>query len=204
MAEMNEAKRSNAGPSTTSESEAPRSSTQGSVGSSAGRGAGSVLVDEAKDAAAKLGAEAKNLSSQVGRSAQELVKGEVGKRTEKGAEDLDAVAGALRRSGHELEDNIAAPYVVKAADQIERVSQFLRTAEPRDILQSVENFARREPVLFLGGALALGLLGARFLKSSARSVDDGGWDGGDWRSSPRRGGAEGSPYGGSLKQESVS
>ncbi len=203
MAEMNEAKRSTPGPSTTTKS-APGSAEQGSVGTSAGRGAGSALVDEAKDVAAKLGAEAKNLSSQVARSAQEMVQGEVGKRTEKGAEDLNAVAGALRRSGQELEDNIAAPYVAKAADQIERVSQFLRTAEPRDIMNSVENFAKREPVLFLGGAFALGLLGARFLKSSARSVNDQGWDGGDWGSSARRGGAEGSPFGGSRTQGSGS
>lgn len=146
-------------------------------------GAAGGLVDEAKDVASRLGASAKELTSEVARSAQDLVKGEVGKRTEKGAEDLSQVAHALRRSGRDLEDNLAAPYVERVADQIERASDYLRTTEPGQMLTSVQNFARREPALFLGGAFALGFLGARFLKSSARSdeeMDLGNGGGSDW------------------------
>jgi hypothetical protein len=34
--------------------------------------------------------------------------------------------------------------------------------------QDLENLARRQPALMIGGALLLGLIGARFLKSSER------------------------------------
>ena len=34
------------------------------------------------------------------------------------------------------------------------------------MVTQVEQYARRQPAIFLGGAFALGLLGARFLKSS--------------------------------------
>ena len=34
--------------------------------------------------------------------------------------------------------------------------------------EDLENLARRQPALMLGGALVLGLIGARFLKSSQR------------------------------------
>jgi hypothetical protein len=37
------------------------------------------------------------------------------------------------------------------------------------MVRNVEDFARRQPALFIGGAFMLGLLGARFLKSSAQT-----------------------------------
>ena len=45
----------------------------------------------------------------------------------------------------------------------------------------MERYARQQPALFLGGAFVLGLLGARFLKSTAQREDDseGGGYGGD-------------------------
>jgi hypothetical protein len=41
-------------------------------------------------------------------------------------------------------------------------------------VSEAEDFARRQPALFLGGAFALGLLGARFLKSSGQQASQGG------------------------------
>jgi hypothetical protein len=86
---------------------------------------------------------------------------------ERSAGELGNVANALRRSSQDLDGSPAAQYVNKAADQIDRVAQYVRTANLDDMRQSVESFARREPLLFLGGAFALGMIGARFLKSSA-------------------------------------
>jgi hypothetical protein len=37
------------------------------------------------------------------------------------------------------------------------------------LIDDVEDFARREPAVFIGGAIAIGLVAARFLKSSRRS-----------------------------------
>ncbi len=109
------------------------------------------------------------LASHASASAQGLVKAEVGKHTHKSAADLGSVAAALRESTKELKDNMVAPYIEKAADQIDRASEFLRNGDLRQAQRSVEDYARREPLLFLGGAFALGLLGARFIKSSSPS-----------------------------------
>jgi len=51
---------------------------------------------------------------------------------------------------------------------MERVSNYLQRTDVAELVDGVEDFARREPLLFVGGAFALGLLGARFLKSTQR------------------------------------
>ncbi len=115
---------------------------------------------------AAIGAQAKEAASELMGQTTALVKGQVAREGGRRLEDLTHVAEALRKTGSGLEGNMAAPYIGMAADQIERVSDYLRTAEPKQIAKSVESFARREPLLFLGGAFALGMLGARFIKST--------------------------------------
>jgi hypothetical protein len=51
---------------------------------------------------------------------------------------------------------------------VERWADYVQNTDAREMANRVESFARREPGLFLGGAFALGLVGARFLKSSRR------------------------------------
>jgi len=115
--------------------------------------------------------QAKDVASHMASQAKDLVTTQVAQRTEKSAGDLGDVAKALRQATTQLDGNIASPYVEKAAEQLEKVSQFLRTANAQELGHSVESFARREPLLFLGGAFALGILGARFLKSSAHRAE---------------------------------
>jgi len=119
------------------------------------------------EVASHLTTEARGLASEVASSAQELVRAEVEKQTVQGAEELSEVARALRQSGDALKGNRAAPYVRKAADGIEHVADYVRQAKPRDVLETVTTFAKRDPVLFLSGAFAVGLFGSRFMKSGA-------------------------------------
>jgi len=58
---------------------------------------------------------------------------------------------------------------------VENWADYVQQTDVRQMADRVESFARREPAIFLGGAFALGLLGARFLKSSRRSDEDQ-WD----------------------------
>jgi hypothetical protein len=64
-----------------------------------------------------------------------------------------------------------ANYIEQAADQIERFSTRLKQKDVGEILNDVQRIARRQPALFIGSAFALGLLGARFLKSSGQSQE---------------------------------
>jgi hypothetical protein len=63
-------------------------------------------------------------------------------------------------------------YLSSAADQVDRLSHYLRSTDLRQMAEGVERFARRQPAIFIGGAFALGLLGARFLKSSRPQSSD--------------------------------
>jgi hypothetical protein len=83
---------------------------------------------------------------------------------------LESVAQAIKQSTQQLRaqkhDSIAQ-VVEKAADKIERFSTELRNRDVDDIVNNVQRFARRQPALFVGSAFALGVLGARFMKSSS-------------------------------------
>lgn len=60
----------------------------------------------------------------------------------------------------------AAKYTETAAKRIEDVATYFETKSVRDMARDLESFARRNPAVFLGAAFGLGLLAARFLKSS--------------------------------------
>jgi len=108
-----------------------------------------------------------DLAAQLAHSAEDMLGSRLEKEAGKGAQDLRQLADALRQTSRQIEDNVAAPYVDKAAAQIDRVAQLLRTTDARQVVRGTESFARREPLIFLGGAFVAGIVGARFLKSSA-------------------------------------
>jgi hypothetical protein len=88
---------------------------------------------------------------------------------DRGTDALDRVAEAVRSSTQKLRDDrheIIASYVDKAADQIENWSRRLREKDVGELMSDMQRFARRQPGVFVGSAFALGLVGARFLKSS--------------------------------------
>jgi len=116
--------------------------------------------------------QAKEAASQAASKAKDIVSKRVATTAERGAGDIGDIAKALHKTSKDLEDNIASPYVEKAADQLDRLSGFLRNASVPEIARKGETFARDEPALFLGGAFVLGVAAARFLKSSAHHVDD--------------------------------
>ena len=88
---------------------------------------------------------------------------------------LASVADSLRQVGDNLrgadEENAVGKFTAQYGDEIARriesVSNYLDNADLKDITRDLERLARRQPALFVGGAFALGLLAARFLKSSS-------------------------------------
>ena len=89
---------------------------------------------------------------------------------DRATDGLGSVAQAVRDTTQHLrtqQHDTVARYAEQAADQIERFSQRLKEKDVSELLEDAQQLARRQPALFIGGAFALGLLGARFLKSSA-------------------------------------
>jgi hypothetical protein len=88
---------------------------------------------------------------------------------------LSVIASAVRRTTEQLRNEqheSIAEYVDRAADQIDHFSAGLRDKDVNELLQDARQFARRQPALFIGGSFAVGLLAARFLKSSQRDAHD--------------------------------
>jgi hypothetical protein len=92
---------------------------------------------------------------------------------EQAANGIEHVAESIRRitADMQTEQPAIANAAETAADQAERVATYLREHDAREILGNVENFARRQPLLFLGGAFVLGMAASRFIK--AATADQG-------------------------------
>ena len=95
---------------------------------------------------------------------------------ERAVEQLHKVAQAVRDTGEHMGDDGGALHNImnKVADQIEHMSEVARSRNPRDLVDAIERFARRDRALFLGSAVTLGIFAARFLRSSSRDQGKGG------------------------------
>ena len=93
---------------------------------------------------------------------------------ERVADGLYSTAHALRQVSQQLRDQeqgSIASMADRAAQQAERASGYLRSRDLPELLNETEQLGRAHPLPFMGGAIALGLLGVRFLKSSRAQVE---------------------------------
>lgn len=98
----------------------------------------------------------------------------IGEQKSSLASGIGTVADSIRQIGENLrtgdENNQIASLVGKygdtLAERVEKFSGYIEDRELRELVRDVETFARRNPALFVGGAFALGVIAARFLKSS--------------------------------------
>ena len=88
---------------------------------------------------------------------------------DRGIDALGSVTQAVRSSSQRLRDEkheTIAGYVDQAVDQVESWSRRIKEKDLEQLATDVQRLARRQPAVFIGSAFALGLIGARFLKSS--------------------------------------
>jgi hypothetical protein len=85
------------------------------------------------------------------------------------ADQIGGLARAVHRTGEHLR-NEDQPRIAgladSLADQVDHVAGYLREADLPTVGRDIENLARRQPALVYAAAFAVGLLAARFLKSS--------------------------------------
>lgn len=101
---------------------------------------------------------------------RERATAQLSSQKDKATDGLGTVAQAVRQTTQNLREqqhDTVAQYVERAADQIERFSERLKNKDVNELLDDAQQLARRQPAVFIGGAFALGLVGARFLKSSS-------------------------------------
>jgi hypothetical protein len=122
--------------------------------------------EEMREKGNQLATEAKSAVHEAG----EQTKTALGSQKEAAARQLHGLADSLRQTSRHLREQdqgTFASYSNQAAHQIERASEYLEDRDLDELMHDAEDFARRQPELFIGGAFTLGLLAARFLRSSA-------------------------------------
>lgn len=118
-------------------------------------------------------------SQQVSDKAKETIgqvadtaKQQADSQRERLAGGLNQFAESLRQTGQTMQERdqpLVGDYAHKAASQVERAAGYMSEHTVDQIIGDVQDFARREPALVLGGAFALGFLAARFLKAGGGS-----------------------------------
>jgi hypothetical protein len=90
------------------------------------------------------------------------------------AQTISRLAGSMRQISTDLEGEqpAIAGAARTAAEQAERLATYMERTDARQIIGNVEDAARRQPLLFLGGAFALGLVAARVLKAGTDTNQD--------------------------------
>ncbi len=153
------------GNGTKAESFASNSQNRLATGSSGG------AADQ--DRLASAAAQVKDQVADAAKQAGAKVASRLDVQKDRTAEGLGSVAQALRQTSDQMRNEDTGSgiheYVASAANQVERFSDYLRSTNTRELVGGVERFARQQPALFVGGAFVLGLIGARFLKSTSQS-----------------------------------
>ncbi len=115
-----------------------------------------------------LGEKTRRAVSDVQHKAGEQVRSGIDTGKQRAAGALHGVAESLM-NGSATQEDAASQYIRQAGEQVRRAADYLERTDVRELTRNVESFARRQPAAFLGGAFIMGVIAARFLKSSQRS-----------------------------------
>lgn len=133
---------------------------------------GNPITDQVKQGSQQALQQTQQTAGQVAGQAKDQARSMF--ETQKGqvTDQASKISQALRQSGENLQtQNVgpAATVLSTAADRLDGFSSYLQGRNADQLVQEAASFARRNSAVFLGGAFTLGLLAARFLKSSVPS-----------------------------------
>lgn len=84
------------------------------------------------------------------------------------AERAESLAAGLRKAGSEIEPNSSiATMFDRAADTVSSLADSLNATDPREMVDEVRRFARRQPGAFLGLSALAGFAAVRFLRAGS-------------------------------------
>jgi hypothetical protein len=145
----------------------PDTESRASQADQTGQQGGGSARDQIRDMKDQVVDQAKNTFQQ----ARDRATSSLGESKTHFADQFGTIAEAMRRTTEHLrseDQQRIAGLTETVARQFDQVADYLRNKDARAMRQDLENLARRQPAVMIGGALVLGLIGARFLKSSER------------------------------------
>lgn len=118
--------------------------------------------------------EGKGSASSIADQARARLTEIVAQQKAAGADRIAGVAHAAHAAADNLSD--ANPQMARAvrsvAESVDRVASDVRSREIGDVLATVADFGRRQPVAFFSGAVLAGFVLSRFFKSDLPVVDE--------------------------------
>lgn len=125
-------------------------------------------ADKAQEKVSETAAMAKEQAKRAAAQVTEQAKTTVDSRLTDVAGEIGSVASAVRQTTYEIgsENQTVARYGERIAEQLEGISSYLNEKGVEDVLTDLQDFARRKPAVFLGGAFMLGMVVGRFVRSS--------------------------------------
>ncbi len=104
----------------------------------------------------------------VAKQAEQTVEAKASTTMDQVSTAVEGVAQAIRRAGEDLrkEQPQLASVADTAAEQVDRVADYLVQHEPREVFGAAQDAARRQPALLIGGGIALGLIVGRLLRTA--------------------------------------
>jgi len=142
------------------------SDTTQTINREGANGAAETAQDKAKEAAGQAQDKAREAADHARGRVRDQVdqrSTQMGEQIGSGAGDARSVAEQLRNQGKQT----PARYVEQAADRAERLGGYLRESDGDQLLNDVEDFARRNPWAVALGGLAIGFATSRLLKASS-------------------------------------
>lgn len=127
---------------------------------------------EAETRARNVAEQTRGQAERIAREATEAGRDIMDRQRASVAAELEAIVKALKKAAdafHDEHQDSIADYTRRAADGLSRLSHDLRDKDLDTLIDNVNDYARRQPGVFLGGAVAAGFLLSRFLKSGKSS-----------------------------------
>lgn len=125
------------------------------------------VSSQAKQKAADLANQAKATAGDAARDVAETAKSQANAAKSSVADEMSGVASALRTAAEEMRSGSPQERTFgQIAEGIADASDAMREKDLSTMVQDVSAFARKNPLVFLGGAALVGFAATRFAKSS--------------------------------------
>jgi len=137
-------------------------------------------ADQLSDKASQVADQAKAVVGDTAGKVRDQALSQIDAQKGRATDALSNISQAVRKTGDHLREQdqaSIAQYADAAAEQIDRFSTYLNNRDIGQMATELQHFARRQPAVFLGGALVAGLIAARFLKSSSQQAQNYGGQG---------------------------
>ena len=125
-------------------------------------------LESVKDDVSEMGSAAAREARRLAEAARSQAEQFAARQKQGAANTIEDVARMLRQAISSMDDKVNIQRVVShAAATLEDVSSAVRNKTFADLYDDAEDFARRRPVATALGTAAIGLMIARFIKSSS-------------------------------------